>query len=90
MAEPAAIKRQSSEKALARLAIPLGNVYSSALSTITNGQRKSPHIATKVKTASVIKAGRAAGSITCYQIPILEQPSIRAASSISLGTLWKA
>ena len=40
--------------------------------------------------AKVTKAGLIDGIITCHQIPNSEQPSMRAASSNSLGTARKA
>jgi len=48
-----------------------------------NGQKKFVHEATNVKRASMVAAGRAAGSATYQNALISEQPSMRAASTSS-------
>ena len=62
----------------------------SRVCSISDGQKKSFHELTKVKMAAVASDGRMTGITTCHQMRSSLAPSIRAASSRSLGTVLKA
>src|SRR3712207_6072566 len=86
MVTPAAIARKSEEKKPCSAASPTGSVLFSIVGSISDGQRKSFHDVTNVKIATAARDGRTSGSISDHQIRHSPAPSIRAASSRSLGT----
>jgi len=79
---PAMISARSLKKEAWSSCTATGSVGLLGPSTM-NGQKKFVHEATNVKRASMVAAGRAAGSATYQNALISEQPSMRAASTSS-------
>src|SRR5215207_2585299 len=61
----------------------------SGVARIINGQRKSFQKKTKAKTPTAANAGLERGRMICMKMRQREAPSIKAASSYSLGMLIK-